>query len=141
LNPFKTSKRQIVNPQISQMNADQAIQKVSNKSVKSADEQFFWDGLALLRRNDTIYIIEPHPSGGVPIASHPLNRPDELTYYLNDMLGTTLATVDGPATHFASLTAFGQPLKLAGQIPKPADLGGVTTPNPVPQTPTLPQNK
>jgi hypothetical protein len=44
--------------------------------------------------NDTIYIIEPHPSGGVPIASHPVGKPDELTYYLNDMLGTTLATVE-----------------------------------------------
>lgn len=118
------------------------IQQVSNKSaqsVKSADESFLWDGLALLRRNDTIYIIEPHPSGGVPIASHPVNKPDELTYYLNDLLGTTLATVKGTATHFASLTAFGQPLKLAAEIPKPSDLGGTTSPNPVPQTDTMPK--
>jgi len=110
-----------------------------NHQPSTASESFLWDGLALLRRNDTIYIIEPHPSGGVPIASHPVNKPDELTYYLNDLPGTTLATVDGPATHFASLTAFGQPLKLATQIPKPADLGGATTPNPVPQTDSIPK--
>lgn len=111
------------------------LQKASSSS---AEETFLWDGLALLRRSDTIYIIEPHPSGGVPIASHPINKPDDLTYYLNDLLGTTLATVEGSATKFASLTAFGQPLKLDTEIPKPTGLGDASPPNPVPQTPSLP---
>ena len=72
-------------------------------------EQFLWDGLALLRRNDTIYLIEPHPSGGVPIASHPVNDPSEVTYYLNDMLGTTLATLRRQNAEYAQLSSFGQP--------------------------------
>ena len=136
--------KKMVNPQISQMNADQSIQQVSTKSVISAqspDERFIWDGLALLRRDDTIYIIEPHPSGGIPIASHPVNKPAELNYYLNDMLGTTLATVEGSATRFASLTAFGQRLKAAPPIPKPGNLDAPTAPDPRPQTPSLPRNK
>jgi len=125
--------------------AEKSLKQISNPPStinphpSTADERFLWDGLALLRRNETIYIIEPHPSGGVPIASHPVNKPDELTYYLNDMLGTTLATVEGNATHFASLTAFGQPLKLNAEIPKPTNLSGTTTPNPVPQTETIPK--
>ena len=124
---------------------EKSLKRVSNppstisNQRSTSNETFLWDGLALLRRNETIYIIEPHPSGGVPIASHPVNKPDELTYYLNDMLGTTLATVEGNATHFASLTAFGQPLKLNAEIPKPTNLSGTTTPNPVPQTETIPK--
>jgi hypothetical protein len=33
-------------------------------------EHFLWDGLALLRRDDTIYVVEPHPSVGATVASH-----------------------------------------------------------------------
>jgi len=58
-------------------NAEGGIQKISNppatpppiNAKPSTSETFLWDGLALLRRKDTIYIIDPHPSGGVPIAS------------------------------------------------------------------------
>jgi len=105
-------------------------------------EHFLWDGLALIRRNDTIYIIEPHPSGGVPIASYLVGNPKELTWYLNDMLGTTLATVNQSGTHFQNMTTFGQPMKLAAMTPSassPTGLGGATVPNPVPVTPTLPK--
>jgi len=99
------------------------------------------DGLALLRRGDTIYINEPHPSGGSVIASHPVGKPKELTYYLNDMLGTTLATVEGSVTRYAKLTAFGQPLKLASNIPQPTDLAPTNNPPiPLPTTLNLPQN-
>ncbi len=35
---------------------------------RSSSESFLWDGLALLKRNDTVYIIESNPSGGIPIA-------------------------------------------------------------------------
>ena len=108
------------------------------KSAQSADERFLWDGLALLRRYDTVYIIEPHPSRCVPIASHSVNKPKDLTYYLNALLGTTLATVEGKGT---SLTVFGQPLKLTSAIPKSGNLDATTAHNPVPTIPSLPRNK
>jgi len=128
-------------------NTESNLQRISNppstanQQRSTASEFFLWDGLALLRRNDTIYIIEPHPSGGVPIASHPADKPDELTYYLNDMLGTTLATVEGPATRFASLTAFGQQIKPTADIPTPTDLAGTPIPNLVPHTDAMPASQ
>ena len=72
-------------------------------------DHFLWDGLALLRRDDTLYITEPHSSGGVPIASHPLGKPEDTTYYLNDLLGTTLAVLQNGNIRFNDLTSFGQP--------------------------------
>ena len=89
------------------------VQQIGNNPTDIANETFLWDGLALLRRNETMYIIEPHPSGGIPVASHPVGRPDQITWHLNDLLGTTLATVENGRSQFAKLTAFGQPLKLA----------------------------
>ena len=75
------------------------------------------------------------------IASHPVGKPKELTYYLNDLLRTTLATVEAGITTFASLTAFGQPLKLASNIPQPTDLAPTNNPPiPLPTTLNLPQN-
>jgi YD repeat-containing protein len=104
-------------------------------------ESFLWDGLALIKRNDTLYLIEPHPSGGVPIASHPVGKPDEITYHLNDLLGTTLATVGPNGVHFSSLTSFGQPLK-AADSDSPATTSGPNTPtNPVPQPHRLPATR
>lgn len=119
--------------------------QLAAKKSPTASETFLWDGLALIRRNDTIYIIEPHPSGGVPIASHPVGKPDELTYYLNDMLGTTLATVEKGATRFASLTSYGQPMKApinaAGAASASPGLGSGASSvpaNPAPSIPSFP---
>lgn len=111
---------------------------VSNSPI--ASESFLWDGLALLMRNDIVYVIEPHPSGGVPVASHPVDHPDTLTYTLSDILGTTLATVDQAGVHFASLTSFGQPLKSpgSGTINAPSTVAP-SVPNPLPATPSYPQ--
>jgi YD repeat-containing protein len=119
--------------------------QLAAKKSPTASETFLWDGLALIRRNDTIYIIEPHPSGGVPIASHPVGKPDELTYYLNDMLGTTLATVEKGTTRFATLTSYGQPMKApinaAGAASASPGLGSGASSvpaNPAPSTPSFP---
>jgi hypothetical protein len=71
-------------------------------------ETFPWDGLALLRRNNTLYIVEPHPSGGVPVASYQIGAPGTMTYFLNDMLGTTLATLEGGVIRYEKLTTFGE---------------------------------
>jgi len=121
---------------------DAGIQRVSNspstinsQPSTAPQEHFLWDGLALLRRNDTVYLIEPHPSGGVPIASHPVGASGPVTYYLNDMLGTTLATVQDGEVEYAKLTTFGQPLKMANQTQ--AAPSGIMPPS-TPQTPATP---
>jgi YD repeat-containing protein len=104
-------------------------------------ETFLWDGLALIKRNDTIYLIEPHPSGGIPIASHPVGKPEEITYHLNDLLGTTLATVGPDGVRFTSLTSFGQPLK-ASNAAAPTSPDTPSAPaNPVPTNNQLPPTR
>ncbi len=113
----------------------------SSPSSRSSSETFLWDGLALLQRNDSQYIIESHPSGGIPIASHPVGKPEEITYHLNDLLGTTLATVGPAGVNFSRLTSFGQPLKAS---PGGASLGTAapsSPANPVPTNNQLPPTK
>jgi YD repeat-containing protein len=114
--------------------------QISN--LKSSSDSFLWDGLALIKRNDTLYLIEPHPSGGIPIASHPVGKPGEITFHLNDLLGTTLATAGPAGVNFATLSSFGQPLKASTSS---ADPGSPSTPsapaNPVPTTNQLPPTK
>ena len=71
-------------------------------------EELVWDGLALLYRNGATYAIEPHVSGGVPVAaSQGLGSP--ATYYINDILGTTLAVVHPDRVEIVPMTAFGKP--------------------------------
>ena len=67
-------------------------------------EDFYWDGLALVRRGGESFICEPHVGGGNPIAS------SEGVTYLNDMLGTTVAAKSPRRCSAAALTAFGEPL-------------------------------
>ena len=96
-------------------------------------ERFLWDGLALLRRNETVYVIEPHASGGVPVVSHPAGEAGPLTWYLNDLLGTTLATIEGERVTLRPLTAFGQPLKQKLDVAAPSDLKPATIPTYLPK--------
>ncbi len=75
------------------------------------------------------------------IASFPKDNPKDITYYLNDLLGTTLATVNGSTKQFAKLTAFGRPLKHATPAKSPTDLTTGDLPvNPVPETDSLLQS-
>lgn len=52
--------------------------------------------------------MEPHVSGGVPLLSTqgPTSEP---VYYINDILGTTLAVVSSDRVEIAPMTAFGKP--------------------------------
>ncbi len=104
----------------------------------SDGETFLWDGLALLRRNDVIYIAEPHPSGGVAVASHLIGS-NEMTYYINDLLGTTLAVIKGGAIEYSHLTSFGQMRKnnLISRQPQPIP-PPVVVPAVTPSQPQLP---
>ncbi len=54
-------------------------------------ENWVWDGLALIRRGDDIYVNEPHISGGVPIVS---KTKEGVRYHEHDFLGTTLWSMD-----------------------------------------------
>ncbi len=103
-----------------------ATRSTTNKKPSPLPETFLWDGLALLRRGNTITVNEPHPSGGAVIASFPVGRTDEMTYYLNDMLGTTLGDVNGNAIRYARLSAFGQQLGWPN-IPQPSTIAPPST--------------
>ena len=70
-------------------------------------EEFLWDGLALIRRNDEHFINEPHVGGGNPVAS------SKGTSYFNDILGTTVGSKSNGKYSAAALTAFGERLNNA----------------------------
>ena len=54
-------------------------------------ETWVWDGLALIRRGEDIYVNEPHISGGVPILS---KTKEGIRYHEHDFWGTTLWSMD-----------------------------------------------
>ena len=117
--------------------ASESIQKAAYSSGQPEVEHFLWDGLALLRRDDTIYVVEPHPSGGATVASHPIGKPSEMTYYINDLLGTTLAVIEKDGIQFTNLTSFGE---MRGQTqprasPQPATLQALAPSAPITSSP------
>lgn len=63
-------------------------------------EDFTWDGLALIQRNNVNYVNEPAVTGGNPILA------DDSVLF-NDMLGTTLGVKDGDQFASISRDAFG----------------------------------
>ncbi len=75
--------------------------KKGEKPKAPETEEFFWDGLALVKRGGTSYVNEPHPGGGAAV----LSSKDGVMF--NDILGTTLG-VEGEGGYTATpLTAFG----------------------------------
>jgi YD repeat-containing protein len=75
-------------------------------------EFMVWDGLALLRNKNQIFICEPHVVGGAVLCSYPVGVPGKLTWHLNDLLGTSLGKVDAKGFNPVPLSAFGQPKNL-----------------------------
>lgn len=63
-------------------------------------EDFTWDGLALIQRNNVNYVNEPAVTGGNPILA------DDSVLF-NDMLGTTLGVKEGDQFASISRDAFG----------------------------------
>ena len=102
------------------------------KRALSVSEELVWDGLALLYRNGETFAIEPHVSGGIPVASTRDPQNGTPTYYLNDILGTTLAVVNADKIQIVPLTAFGKP---RGSSPTNNSNSPIT--NPAPPEPTL----
>ena len=73
--------------------------QLAERSVGSESERFFWDGLALVRRDDTNYLNEPSVTGGNPILAD-----DKVMF--NDMLGNTLG-IYGKDLQEVKRTSFG----------------------------------
>ena len=67
-------------------------------SIESSEE-FHWDGLALIQRNNTNYVNEPAVTGGNPVLA-------DNKVLFNDMLGTTLGVKDGDKVTQNNLTTF-----------------------------------
>ena len=91
-------------------NNNQLAKAIRENSVGT----FEWDGLALIERNGTKYINEPHPGGGNPILAttpasnaNSLTSPSQSQTIFTDMLGTSLGTVKNNAYSEIEKTAFG----------------------------------
>ena len=67
-------------------------------------ETFEWDGLALIERNGTKYINEPHAGGGNPILAIGGETTEAI---FTDMLGTSLGKVDKNGYSAIDKTSFG----------------------------------
>ena len=75
--------------------------QIANANVNGEDEKFTWDGLALLRRDNTNYLNEPYATGGNPVLAGK-------KVLFNDMLGTTQGSISKNGKYQASnRTAFG----------------------------------
>ena len=88
-------------------------------------ETFEWDGLALIERNGTKYINEPHAGGGNPILAttsapnaNSLTSPSQSQTIFTDMLGTSLGTVKNNAYSEIEKTAFGNLFSESAQLAK-----------------------
>ncbi len=65
------------------------------KAIRENDiETFEWDGLALIERNGTKYINEPHPGGGNPILAIGGKDTEATETIFTDMLGTSLGKIE-----------------------------------------------
>ena len=67
-------------------------------------ETFEWDGLALIERNGTKYINEPHVGGGNPVLAIGGETTEAI---FTDMLGTSLGKVDEKGYSAIDKTSFG----------------------------------
>jgi len=68
-------------------------------------EEFFWDGLALIKRGGTSYVNEPAVTGGNPVLA--TNDKSEKVLF-NDMLGSTMGSVSGKDYKAVDMTLFGE---------------------------------
>ena len=71
---------------------------------ESGVETFEWDGLALIERNGTKYINEPHPGGGSPVLAIGGETTEAI---FTDMLGTSLGKIEENRYSAIAKTSFG----------------------------------
>ena len=75
--------------------------QIATAKANGRQENFLWDNLALILRNETEYVNEPYVTGGNPI----LADGDVL---FNDLLGTTIGIRSGKEYRETGMTAFGE---------------------------------
>ena len=75
--------------------------QIATAKANGRQENFLWDNLALISRNETEYVNEPYVTGGNPI----LADGDVL---FNDLLGTTIGIRSGKEYRETGMTAFGE---------------------------------
>lgn len=75
----------------------------TDKAGKS--ESFTWDGLALIRRDSTNFVNEPALTGGNPILAF---SKDNSKLLFEDILGTTVGSVENGKFNSVNRTAFGE---------------------------------
>jgi YD repeat-containing protein len=107
-NPLQAGFQQLKALVASKNPSHDLVQSAEQQAMKITEE-LAWDGLALLYRNGTSYAIEPHISGGIPVASTNDPAAPAKTYYINDILGTTLARITPDRVEVMPMTAFGKP--------------------------------
>ena len=70
-------------------------------------ENFLWDGLALVKRDDTKFINEPHAGGGNPVLAIQDVDADKSNAIFTDMLGTSLGSTVEDQYNNITKTSFG----------------------------------
>ena len=86
--------------------------QLASTNSTNLHEEFVWDGLALIGRNETKYTVEPHVNGGSPILStNGTNGTNETSVLFNDILGSSLGVVENGAFTGIERSAFGEQLE------------------------------
>ena len=75
--------------------------QIATAKANGRQENFLWDNLAMISRNETEYVNEPYVTGGNPI----LADGDVL---FNDLLGSTIGIRSGKEYRETGMTAFGE---------------------------------
>ncbi len=75
--------------------------QIATAKANGRQENFLWDNLALISRNETEYVNEPYVTGGNPILA------DEDVLF-NDLLGSTIGIGSGKEYRETGMTAFGE---------------------------------
>ena len=75
--------------------------QITTAKANGRQENFLWDNLALISRNETEYVNEPYVTGGNPILA------DEDVLF-NDLLGSTIGIRSGKEYRETGMTAFGE---------------------------------
>ena len=74
---------------------------------ESGVETFEWDGLALIERNGTKYINEPHAGGGNPVLAIGGKDTEATETIFTDMLGTSIGKIEENRYSAIAKTSFG----------------------------------
>ena len=82
-------------------------------------ENFLWDGLALVKRDDTKFINEPHAGGGNPVLAIQDVDADKSKAIFTDMRGTSLgSTVEDQYNNISKTSLLGLGTEFSGLATK-----------------------